>query len=255
MTLAFDMPDCPPSPIGRLDPRWKLAGLLPTALAIALLQAWAPAAAALAGALTLVIVARLPWRWYLRRIGTATAMFVVFLVWLPFLPEVGDETLDLGFFTLSLTGSLRLGVLGAKLVSVVSLMLILVATAPLHDTFKAAHALRIPSLLIHLVLLTYRYVLLLVEEFDRLRTALRVRAFRNRADLHSYRTIGQVAGTLLVRSHERSERVAQAMRCRGFDGQFRSLHDFRTSFADVLAFVLFVGYAVGLVVWDYLGRV
>ena len=81
-----------------------------------------------------------------------------------------------------------------------------------------------------------------------------MRGFRNRADLHSYRTIGQVAGTLLVRSQERSERVGQAMRCRGFDGEFRSLHDFRTTAGDVLAFVAIVSWAVGLGVWDWFVR-
>jgi cobalt/nickel transport system permease protein len=81
-----------------------------------------------------------------------------------------------------------------------------------------------------------------------------VRGFRNRANLHSYRTIGQVAGTLLVRSAERSERVGQAMRCRGFDGEFHSLSDFQTEWPDVLAFVVIVGYAVALAVWDWLTR-
>ncbi len=81
-----------------------------------------------------------------------------------------------------------------------------------------------------------------------------MRGFRNRSNLHSYRTIGQVAGTLLVRSHERSERVGHAMRCRGFDGEFHSLHDFHTLWPDVLVFGLIVGYVVGLVVWDWFVR-
>ena len=254
MTLAFDLPEFKPSWVQQFDPRWKLAGLLTAALAMALLQTCGPALAALAGALLWVVMARLPWQWYFQRLAVALTMFLLFLVWLPFVIGPNDQTLDLGILTLSLTGLLRLLVLSAKLAGMLSLMLVLIATAPLQDTFKAAHALRIPSLLIHLVVLTYRYVFLLAEEFARLRVALRVRGFRNRADLHSYRTVGQVAGTLLVRSQERSERVAQAMRCRGFDGQFRSLHEFRTHWRDVLAFVLLVGYAGILLVWDWFVR-
>ncbi|MSQ96612.1 MAG: cobalt ECF transporter T component CbiQ [Gemmataceae bacterium] len=251
MTLAFDLPACPPSVVQRLDPRWKLAGVLPATLAIALLRSEGPAMAALAGALLLVVLARLPWRWYLRRMGTAVVFFVALLIWLPFVRAPEDAPLDLGIVTLSLPGLVRLLVLSAKLAAMISLMLVLLATAPLQDTFKAAHALKIPGLLIHLVLLTYRYVFLLVEEFARLRIALRVRGFRNRVNPHSYRTIGQVAGTLLVRSHERSERVAQAMRCRGFAGEFHTLTDFRTRALDVLAFLVIAAYAVGLLVWDW----
>lgn len=254
MTLAFDFPECPPSFVQRLDPRWKLAALLLAALAIALLRTWGPALAALLGALLLVALARLPWHWYLRRMAAALTMYALFLIWLPFVIEEGHETLDFGFLTLSWTNLVRLFVLSANLTGMISLMLVMLATTSLPNTFKAARALHLSRLLVFLMLLSYRYVFLLMDEFSRLRTALRVRGFRNRADLHSYRTIGQVAGTLLVRSAERSERVGQAMRCRGFDGEFRSLDDFRTRWPDVLAFVVIVGYAVALAGWDWFAR-
>lgn len=254
MTLALDLPAAGDSPLHRLDPRWKLAALLLAALAAALVRTGPAAAAALVGAAVLVGLARLPPRWVLPRLGTGLLLLVLFMAWLPFVPRPGDLTVDVGPLALSLTGLARLGVLLAKAAALVALMLVLVATAPLHDTFKAAHDLRVPNVLVGLTLLTYRYVFLLAEEFDRLRTALRVRGFRNRPDLHSYRTIGQVAGTLLVRSHERAERLAQAMRCRGFDGRFRTRHAFRTTAADVLAFALVVGYAACVLAGDGLGR-
>jgi cobalt/nickel transport system permease protein len=55
---------------------------------------------------------------------------------------------------------------------------------------------------------------------------------------------------LLVRGYERGERVGQAMRCRGFDGRFRSLTAFRTRPADVLAFAVVVGGAATAVWLD-----
>ena len=254
MTLAFELPECPPSFLQRLDPRWKLAGVLLAALACALLRTPALALAALAGALFLVVIARLPLRWYLRRLGAAMAMFALLLIWFPFVVNEGDATFDLGFVTLSLSGLARLIRLSANLSAMISLMLVLLATTSIANLFKAAHALNAPQVLVLLALLTYRYVFLLMDEFDRLRIALRVRGFRNRANLHSYRTIGQVAGTLLVRSHERSERAAQAMRARGFDGQFRSLDAFATRPADVLVFASMVGIAGLLLTWDWFAR-
>lgn len=250
MTLGFDLPTCPPTFVQRMDARWKLAALLTAAILVIQLRIFGPAIAALVAALLLIAVAQIPWRWCLGRLATSLALFALFLCWLPFVVQNGDTTLDIGVFALSMTGALRLLVLTCKIGAVLSLMLVLFATTPLPDIFKAARALWVPRLFVFLLLLTYRYVFLLMEEFGRLRTALRVRGFRNRADLHSYRTVGQVAGTLLVRSHERSERVGQAMRCRGFDGEFRSLNRFCTAWPDVLAFMLIVGYAGGLIVWD-----
>jgi hypothetical protein len=42
------------------------------------------------------------------------------------------------------------------------------------------------------------------------------------------------------------------MRCRGFDGRFRSLTAFRTTAADVLAFALITAAAAGVVLLDWL---
>lgn len=254
MTLAFDLPTVPTSPLSRLDPRWKLAALAPAALAFALLQTPAAAVLALLGAFALALLARLPPRWLALRLGAALLLLALLLLWRLFVVRADDATCNLGPLTLSLTGLVRVLTLLARAAAVVTLALVLLATAPLHETFRAAHQLRVPGVLVQLALLTLRYVGLLAEEFARLRTALRVRGFRSGVNRHTYRTVGQLAGTLLVRSHERSERVAQAMRCRGFDGQFRSLHEARTTRADVLAFVLVLGYAGALLLYDGLAR-
>jgi cobalt/nickel transport system permease protein len=140
--------------------------------------------------------------------------------------------------------------LAAKGAAVVLLGLVLLGTAPLPTTLHAAQALRLPGTLVQIVLLSYRYLFVLADELDRLRRAVRLRGFRARADRHSYRTVGHVVGTLLVQGAERAEGVAHAMRCRGFDGCFRSLSDFRTRAVDIGFFVASIGMAAGLVVWD-----
>jgi len=120
----------------------------------------------------------------------------------------------------------------------------------LSDTLKAAQCLRIPAVVVHIMLMTVRYVFLLAEEFARLRNALRVRGFRSRADVHSWHTIGQATGTLLVHGSERAERVGQAMCCRGFDGTFYSLHSFVTRWTDVAGAAVILLVSGTLLAWD-----
>jgi cobalt/nickel transport system permease protein len=254
MTFLLDVPARVPSLLTRLDPRWKLGALVPAAVAAALLRTPAAAATALVCALALAALARLPLRWFALRLAVALAMLALFVVWLPLIPLPHHEIWEWDGWRISVTGARLMVVLLAKTACLVSLLLVLFATAPLQDTFKACRCFHVPGALIHLLLLTYRYVFVVGEEFTRVRTALRVRGYRNRANVHSYRTIGQVAGTLLVRSHERSERVAQAMRCRGFDGHFRSLHEFRTTSADVGMLVAVYLVTAGLVAWDVASR-
>jgi cobalt/nickel transport system permease protein len=248
MTLAFTPPPCPDSPLRRLDPRWKLAALALAALAAALLRTVPASALALAGALLLALLARLPARWFLGRLG-ATALFVALFA-LPLLLD-GGPAWSWGQLHLSAHGAKVALLLCLKAAAVVTLFLVLLASAPLDATLKAAHALRVPGLVVQLALLTYRYLFLLADELARLRTALRVRGFRNRASRHAYRTVGRVAGTLLVRGYERGERVGQAMRCRGFDGRLRSLTAFHTRPADVLAFAAVVGCAAAVCWLDF----
>jgi cobalt/nickel transport system permease protein len=235
MTLAFDPLLAADSPFARLDPRWKLAALGSAVLAVALVRSLAPAAVALAGALLLVVLARLPGRWVLRRCGALLLGLAPLLLFLP-LAQGG--------------GPARAALIAAKALASVFLALVLLGTAPLPDTLHAAQALRVPGLLVQLLLLSYRYTFVLADELQRLRRALRLRGFRARMTPHGYRTAGHVVGTLLVRGAERAEGVAVAMRCRGFDGRFRSLARFRTTAADVGFFGLVATAGVALVAWD-----
>jgi cobalt/nickel transport system permease protein len=254
MTLAFSLPPPARSALSRLDPRWKLAALLLAAAVVATLHTLRVAAVACLAALLLAVLARLPARWFLKRLGAAALFLALFTLPLPWLLAGNGPSWTDGPIRLSWHGvevALRLA---AKAVALVTLFLSLQATAPLETTLKAAHCLRIPALLVQLCLLTYRYVFVLAEELRHLRIALRVRGYRHRVRCHSYRTAGHVAATLLVRGYERAERVGQAMRCRGFEGQFRSLKDFTTRPADVMAFLLLAASAAALAVWDWWPR-
>jgi cobalt/nickel transport system permease protein len=254
MTLKLDAFANPDSPLARLDPRWKLTSLSLAALVAALLHNLPAATLAWAGALALVCAARLPPRWYLARLAALVPFLALFVALLPFLVHDDDAHGTLVPLQVSWTGLKLAMVLSLKALAVVTLMLVLLATAPLAATLKAARALHVPGLLVQLALLAYRYVFVVTAELGRLRVALRVRGYRNRANRHSYRTVGHVAGTLLVRSYERAERVGHAMRCRGFDGRFRTLDEFRTTAADVAFFVLVVGGAAALGLWDLIQR-
>ena len=97
------------------------------------------------------------------------------------------------------------------------------------DAVTLGHALAhlyVPRRLAQLLLFMVRYFNVLGREYARLRAAMRVRCFRPRMSMHSYRTIGYLVGMLLVRSFDRSERVLAAMKCRGFRGQYYMLDHF-----------------------------
>ncbi len=240
MQVRFSPPPFIDSPLARLDCRWRLAAILLTMLAAAMPRSLLAGVMALIGSALLAFLARLPWRWFSQRLLVLAVPLAFFVLPLPLLAS-------------DWVAGLRLAALIAvKGVSLATLAAVLLVSAPPDATLKAAHALCIPGLFVQLGLLSYRYLFVIGDELARLRVALRVRGFRNRANAHSYHTVGQAAGTLLVRGYERAERVSQAMRCRGFDGKFRALAVFQTRWVDVLAMTLVtLGSAaiVGLDMW------
>src|ERR1051326_1977875 len=250
MTLSFAPLPCPDSPLRRIDPRWKLAGILVALLGIALLRELPTAGAGLVLALALAAAARMPARWYLWRIAPLGLFVVFFVVSFPLLAHDGVPWFEIGGLSVSWSGMRSALLIAAQAVALVTLALVVLVSAPLNQALTAAHALRVPGLLIQITLLAYQYLHVLTGEARRLRIALRVRGYRNRMTAHSYRTIAHVAGALLVRGHDRAERVAQAMRCRGFDGRFRCLESFRARWSDVASFAAMVGIVAVLVILD-----
>jgi cobalt/nickel transport system permease protein len=246
MTLAFARLPSPESPLRDLDPRWKLATFtLLVGLTLPLRTPQAAGGAFLLATL-LALLGRVPLRWLGIRLAGAALVLAPFVLTLPWLmrnsPGGWRAGVELGLVVM------------AKALTVLTLVLTCLTAAPLEATLKAAHALKVPGLLVQLFLLTWRYLFLLAEELGRLRTALRARGYRNRFNRHSYRTVGQVAGSLLVRSHERGERVSQAMRCRGFDGRFRCLADFHSGWREVVFLVLLAALGTGLLMLDLILR-
>jgi cobalt/nickel transport system permease protein len=255
MTLAFDAPTGAAGWFRRLDPRWKLAALVSATAASATVRSPAVAAVFLLFALAVGASAGLPGRPLSRRLGALALALAPLLILLPVtIDPTGPAVWEWGWLRVSERGCELAGVLALRAVAIMALALTLLAGSPVADLARAARCLFVPGLIVQLFLLSHRYTFVLADEFVRLRTALRVRGFRNRADRHSYRTIGHVAGTLLVRGSDRAERVAHAMRCRGFDGHFRTLTAFRTRPADVLFFLTVVPASLALLAWDLAAR-
>ena len=115
------------------------------------------------------------------------------------------------------------------------LILVFTAFVSTMEPVTFAHALerlQVPSKLTLLLLFTIRYLSVLDEEYKRLRGAMAMRVFTPSFSVHTFRSLGHLVGMLLVRSLDRSERIHDAMKCRGFRGIFPSFHDFRLRYRD-----------------------
>jgi cobalt/nickel transport system permease protein len=111
-----------------------------------------------------------------------------------------------------LAGAIMKSFLGAVAI------VLLVSTTPFGLLLDGLRRLKAPALFIDLLALTYRYLFILVDESQRLRRAARARGYAPRW-LPQAVVIGRLIGNLFVRSYRRAERIYNAMRLRGYDGQ------------------------------------
>lgn len=234
-----------PSPSGVLagvDPRFRIVAAF--AVVLAVIQSSTPLAlvAALGLSAVLAMAANLPLWATLRRLAVMESFLAVLVAMLPFtLP--GRPLFDVAGFPASQEGLARAVTIVIKVNACVMAIAALVSTI---DPVVAGHALgrlRVPDKLVLLLLFAVRYVAVFADEAERLRRAMRARAFRARNDWHTWQSTGWLIGMMLVRSFERSERIAAAMKCRGFSGKFPLLDDMRAGPGDG-AFAALIGLAV-----------
>lgn len=141
-------------------------------------------------------------------------------------------TVDFGLFSLTLSGEGIRTVLTIVLKSWVSVQAaaLLIFTTQFHDLLEGLARLRLPRLMVSIVSLMYRYLAVLLGEAQRM---MRARSSRQATPpgvkrppvTWQARVVGNMVGSLFIRSYERSERVYLAMQSRGYTGRVRHLHD------------------------------
>ena len=95
---------------------------------------------------------------------------------------------------------------------------ILVATTSMDSICAALRRLHVPSMLVTLLLLTYRYISVMVEEVAIMNEAYMLRA-PGQKGIH-ISAWGSFLGQLLLRSMDRAEELYSSMQLRGFRGEF-----------------------------------
>ena len=236
------------SPVHEWDPRMKIPALLIMAFTIGLLRDIRVAAMALGFSVVLVAVSRISISFILHRLKWQFVFLAPFVIVMPFTVP-GRDIWTYSFLSISYEGLSLASLISIKAIAIVILLFPMFGTAPFHTSMKALQRLRFPVRFVQIILFTYRYIFVFFEEIRRMRNAARTRGFEARTRWHTFRTLGNFIGVLLVRSFERTERLYNAMISRGYRGKLITLSTFRMTFWDsikgavvmVICILLFLG--------------
>lgn len=233
-----------------IDPRVRIIAVTVFAVVVVGCHTLFALALGLAMSLGLLILARLPVGVMMQRMLAMDGFIVFILLMLPFTVP-GDAIFSLWGFPASRQGLLQAVEIALKANAVVLALMTMVGTMSTVTLGHALHRLRLPDKFVHLLLFTVRYIDVLNDEYQRLRTAMKTRGFRPSTSMHTMRSFGYLIGMMLVRALERSERILAAMKCRGFVGQFPlfdtfciETRDWLFGFAMFLSCIILLGVEV-----------
>ncbi len=250
----------------RADARVKLATTLGFIFAVGSLPPgkWAAFGAMFALVWVTAAASRVGLLRVLRRSLVAAPFILIALPTLFTKPGVTLFHLDLALF--GLTASVEgleffVSVLLKSWMSVTAAVL-LTASTPALRLLEGLRALRLPAILVAIVMLMYRYLFVLVEQAERMMRARSARSAsisRNSGGTLVWRakSAGGMAGSLFIRTLDRSERIYMAMLARGYDGSLRTRTAAPVARVELavlaLALCLFaaVALAARLVSWEF----
>jgi cobalt/nickel transport system permease protein len=217
--------------VHHLDPRVKIFLTLVFSVIVALNNNLHATALSLILPVLLIICAQLQARLVLARLAIANGFIVFIWMFLPVTTE-GETVYTLGPLSIQWEGLLQALLITLKSNSIILMVMALLGTSPIFTLVHAMSHLGIPDKLVHLFFFCFRYIHVIQAEYHRLHNAMKMRGFKPRTDMHTYRSYAYLVGMLLVRSFDRAQRILQAMKCRGFSGKFYILHHYEMKTRD-----------------------
>jgi cobalt/nickel transport system permease protein len=134
--------------------------------------------------------------------------------------RAGGEVLwQWGWLRITTAGVIVFGSVSCKLILSLVLLNLLTFTTPIPDLLQALICLKVPPLLVAILASMYRYLDLLIEEFSVMKRAAIARNLM--AGKHWQRiVVGNMIGSLFIRTYDRGNRIHAAMVARGYFGHF-----------------------------------
>ncbi len=240
------------SPLHRFDPRVKIIAFLSLIFSVVLIPDLKIAFVGLFFAVFMLFLSRIPLGFVLSYMKWVAMFILSFFVILAF-TFPGEEIARFYFLSISAEGLYTGSLITVRAFSAVILIFPMIGTMSFDKTIKALDGLKVPNSLVQMLMFTYRYIFVFLDEFQRIWTAMESRGFKLRTTLYALRTIGKALGMLFVKSYERAERVYRAMRSRGYTGYQKTLVEFEVRTRDYLLAVFIIGFAVSLHVVSFVG--
>ncbi|MDD1747832.1 MAG: cobalt ECF transporter T component CbiQ [Methanomassiliicoccales archaeon] len=224
------------------DPRVKIVCTVALVVALALLTELGAVVLVLGFVLILIAISRVPIKHDL----------AIMLVGLPF-------ALFASLMMLFFSGPEGALLMFLRILASLLALVVLVTTTPFFMLLAGLRSLRVPKVLVNILLFSYRFIFLLLDEMGKMHTARKARGFmggKSLRDRAAFTTLSNTIGMAFVRASSRGSRIYDALLSRGYTGEAGGFERLRLGGRDAVlasAFALVVAISIliqrGVVIW------
>ena len=234
--------------IHHVDPRFRIVLATIFSITVAVSYYFESLIFALIISLSLILFAKLNFIKVLKRVAVVSGFIALIWIVLPFSYK-GEALYQIGPFIATKQGVILCFQISIKSITIFFTFIALIATMPVSTLGYSLAKLNVPSKLVYLLLFNYRYITVIHQEYQRLITAAKIRGFTPGTNIHSYKTYAYLLGMLFVRASLRAQRVFNAMKCRGFNGEFYCLQEFSTDIKTYY-FIILMSVVISIILFQ-----
>ncbi len=209
-----------------LDPRVKVATFVLFIVMVGLARSLSILAIIFVLILALTYLSKVPLGFFLKRVVIFIPIFTAVIALPALFITPGQPLMSLGGrVVITEQGTRAAGLLVLRVMDSLSFGMLLILSTQWTNLLVALRWLRMPSLLVAIVGMTYRYIFLLLHTANAMFLARRSRTIRSFSGGENRRWLVRTLAATMARSQHLSEEVYLAMLSRGYQGEVYALND------------------------------
>ena len=134
-----------------------------------------------------------------------------------------------------------------RVATCVSAVVLLFLTTPQQMLFKSLRSVGVPKIYVLTLGMTYRYIFVLTNLVRDMYVAKRARTIKSRSMFEEQKWVGERIGYTLIRSLDMSEKVHMAMMSRGYNGDVKTMQQFKMRKRDYISGAMAISLSIVLV--------
>lgn len=205
--------------IHRMNPMTKVIAVLALVISVAVVNDIYMAVFAFLLSFLMIIAARLPIKFVIRRIRSPFLFILIFAAALLLSGGEGEVLWSVGFLDITAESAMAAALILIRATAAVIMLTVLLATTRFDMIIKVLYDLKMPVFLLQILMFSYRYIFVFSDELDNMKNSMASKGFRPALSMRTFSSVANLLGMLLIKSYERGEEVYRSMVAKGYTGK------------------------------------